>query len=93
MESWDQWLVGQFGQTQWYTQAPIFEFGDGIKHYELDDNCVLPWIEDHERRDRAAEGGFSSVWRVVIHPAHQRLLGAPNSEVYISNSVIAAQTN
>jgi hypothetical protein len=70
---WNQRLVNDFGRDQWCMLAPIFEYTDEIEHYELDDNCVLPWIE---RSDRAInEGGYSTVCKVAIHPAHQQTKG------------------
>lgn len=73
MSDWDQTSINDFGRDQWLSLAPIFEYDDDIKHYELDDNCVLPWVEDDERSDRAIESGFGSVWKIAIHPAHQRI--------------------
>lgn len=78
MKTWEQKALTEFGKEQMSTQAPIFEFGNGIEHYELDENCVLPWKEKDERH---AEGGSGSVRKIVIHPGHQRVLGAPPSEV------------
>ncbi|PMD25864.1 kinase-like protein, partial [Hyaloscypha hepaticicola] len=76
MSLWTQRLVNDFGRDQWCMLAPIFEYTDEIKHYELDDNCVLPCVEGFERSDRAInEGGYSTVWKVAIHPAHQRMKG------------------
>jgi hypothetical protein len=76
---WNQRLVNDFGRDQWCMLAPIFEYTDEIEHYELDDNCVLPWIE---RSGRAInEGGYSTVWKVVIHPAHQRTKGCVKPKV------------
>lgn len=81
MASWSSHRISEFGQLQWYMRAPVFEFGEEIKHYELHDNDVLPWIEDHKRKNHAAEGGYGSVWRIKIHPAHQQIHNNPHSEV------------
>jgi serine/threonine protein kinase len=79
---WNQRLVNEFGRDQWCMLAPIFEYTDEIEHYELDVNCVLPWIEDFERSGRAInEGGYSTVWKVAIHPAHQRTKGCVKPKV------------
>jgi hypothetical protein len=56
--------------------APVFkkeERPDVIPHIELNDACLLPFIEDREKHDKMA-GGYSEVWGVRIHPAHQKLL-------------------
>jgi len=79
---WNMHLVNDFGRDQWCMLAPIFEYTDEIEHYELNDNCVLPWIEDFERSGRAInEGGYSTVWKVAIHPAHQRTKGCVKPKV------------
>jgi hypothetical protein len=83
MMAWDQARINDFGRDQWCMFAPIFEYRDEIEHYDLDDNCVLPWIEDDERSDRAIEGGYGSVWKIAIHPAHQRVIGSANQKVMI----------
>jgi hypothetical protein len=61
--------------------APVFDLGEDVLHHELDDHCVLPFLKDKERSDKAREGGFSSVWEIVIHPAHQKLYHSTNPEV------------
>jgi hypothetical protein len=81
MASWDHELVDDFGRDQWCMLAPIFEYNDAIEHLELHDNCVLPWLEDEERSDRAMEGGYGSVWKIAIHPAHQRVRSNSNQMV------------
>jgi len=81
MTGWDQARVYDFGRDQWSMFAPIFEYCDEIKHYELDYNCVLPWIEDHGPSKRAIQGGHGSVSRIEIHPAHQKVCGSINKMV------------
>jgi hypothetical protein len=81
MERWDRDLVDEFGRDQWCMLAPVFEFHDGIKHYDLDDNCILPWAEDEERNGSTIDGGHGSVCRIAIHPAHQRIVGHVNQMV------------
>jgi hypothetical protein len=81
MERWDRDLVDEFGRDQWCMLAPVFEFHDGIKHYDLHDNCILPWTEDEERNGSAIDGGYGSVCKIAIHPAHQRIVGHTNQMV------------
>jgi hypothetical protein len=82
MSLWTRKLVNDFGRDQWCMLAPIFEYTDEIEHYELDANCVLPYTEDFERRGRSInEGGYSTVWKVAIHPAHQRTKGCVKPKV------------
>lgn len=80
---WDQDFVVNFEREQWCVLAPIFERSDEgqVPHYELGDNCVLPFIKDEERSDQVREGGFSTVWEIVIHPAHQKLYRSTDPKV------------
>ena len=80
MENWELDRIHSFGRTQWFMLAPIFEYSEEIKHYELQDNCVLPFVRDRDRCNNATEGGYGSVSKVYIHPAHQR---GPNGSVVI----------
>ncbi|KAF4625216.1 hypothetical protein G7Y89_g12953 [Cudoniella acicularis] len=66
---WSPRELDDFSRVQWYFLAPIFT-RPRTQHYELDDNCVMPFIKDTEHE--AQSGGFSDVWEVVIHPAHQK---------------------
>jgi hypothetical protein len=74
MSKWSKRQIATFSHEQWSVLAPIFKWEPNIRHYELDDNCVLPFIEDQERTGKTGEGGYGSVWGVRIHPAHQQLL-------------------
>lgn len=79
MMAWGRSDVREFAKTQWYMLAPVLEFTDDIEHYDFEHHCILPWIEDHEcsssgHKGGAVEGGFGSVWKIKIHPAHQRLV-------------------
>jgi hypothetical protein len=78
MEYWDRDQVHSFGRTQWFMLAPIFEYTEEIQHYELEDNRVFPFIPDRDRYNHVTEGGYGSVSKIYIHPAHQR---GPNGSV------------
>lgn len=70
--NWRRSETEAFLRDQWWTLAPVFTSSNySVRHWELDDRCVLPYVEDGER-SQAVMGGYSSVWRVKIHPAHQR---------------------
>ncbi|PVH74791.1 kinase-like protein [Cadophora sp. DSE1049] len=76
--TWDRRDIIDILKTQWCMLAPVIEFTDNVEHYEFEHNRVLPWMEDHEfskpgRTEKAIVGAFSSVWKIKIHPAHQRL--------------------
>jgi len=63
---------------QWRVLAPVFDTPG--KHYDLKDDCILPFVEDNEY-DGAGwkSGGFSDVWMIRIHYAHQSIY-KPNSD-------------
>jgi len=82
MSEWDHSDIIDFDRDQWYLLAPIFRANEEMEvpHYELSDNCVLPFVEDEEQQS-PLEGGFSTVWRVVIHHAHQELYRCTDQQV------------
>ena len=68
-ENWTWRDIQDFCHAQWAFLAPVFD--KVHDHYELDNNVIFPFIEDGESSLR--QGGYSEVWRVRIHQAHQRL--------------------
>lgn len=68
-ENWTWRDIHDFCHAQWAFLAPVFD--KVHDHYELDNNVIFPFIEDGESSLR--QGGYSEVWRVRIHQAHQRL--------------------
>ena len=86
MADWSDRDIRNFCREQWWVLAPVF---DEMKHYELDDSCVLPFIEDHEgEHDQTKSGGYSQVWGVRIHPAHQHLYKSANPSVSMSEPIV-----
>ena len=81
MLDWDRDDIIHFERDQWCTTAPIFSYTKGVEHYEFEQNLVLPFITDHEHSDHVKNAGFSRVWKVVIHHAHQRLFENAFAEV------------
>lgn len=79
---WSSRELDDFSRVQWYFLAPIFT-KLRTQHYELDDNCVMPFIKDTEHEARS--GGFSDVWEVVIHPAHQKFFASVSQFTLILN--------
>jgi hypothetical protein len=85
MDSWGRNAITSFDRDQWWMLAPIFKYKDGkrskekVRHWDLEDNCVLPLVDDQELK--ATDGGFSSVWGVLVHPAHQQLYKSKNPKV------------
>ncbi len=86
ISSWKWNVVRDVCAHQWQVQAPVFEKssarGAPIPHFDLDDNTVLPFIEDHEGKVvQTKVGGYSHVWGVRIHPAHQKMYQSTDSRV------------
>jgi len=74
---WPVWSPSRlrcFQRDQWIMLAPFFSQGeDGeVKHYELQDQHVLPFVAAQQAEDDDAEkhGGFAKVMMVRIHPDH-----------------------
>ncbi|KZL72861.1 protein kinase-like (PK-like) protein [Colletotrichum tofieldiae] len=77
----DCWTLGRnWDRKQWRTfldyqrkmRSPFFELRQrrkGLPHYDLDQDTVLPFIEDHGTME-TIHGGFSMVRRIKIHEAH-----------------------
>jgi len=73
LTKWSNWDLQELSRFQWSLLAPILELGHCSKHYDFHSNTILPFAEDDE--GSRITGGFSSVRRVKIHPAHYTLNG------------------
>lgn len=72
MDTWPRRKIEEFCRVQWAVLAP--SFNTARSHYELDDNAVLPFIKDYENTPWGMKtGGYSDVWPVKIHHAHQKI--------------------
>ncbi|GAB1315705.1 Kinase-like domain-containing protein [Madurella fahalii] len=72
-----EWLLNQ----QHAVAPPFFDFSPGkLFLYNLPEGTVLPFI----KYNRADEGGYSSVFKVLIHPAHHNFpgQGGANSQYF-----------
>ena len=90
IKNWSQHTISAFCRDQWLVQAPVFQrLEDGsIPHYDLNDNAILPFIEDHELQlNQKVSSGYSHVWGVRIHPAHQNLYNVTQTlvSIYLSS--------
>lgn len=60
-----------FNNCQWELLAPYFHLSTKrdpkILHYNLENETIMPFIEDDEIKHA---GGYGDVWKVKIHPAH-----------------------
>jgi hypothetical protein len=64
---WVMAKLYRFYESQWKYLAPVFA-KDGYT-YDLSSECILPFIWKDEV---VKEGAFSCVYKVKIHPAHQK---------------------
>lgn len=81
-KGWTAAAVQSFMSCQWLFTAPFFSLaGTQPRHYNFDDQCVLPFVnvDDHPH-----SGGFSKVHQVRIHPSHFGLSLSRPSEFRVS---------
>jgi hypothetical protein len=83
LSSWRPSNIEELCRDQWLVLAPVFKtYWDFVEHHNLDSSIVLPYIEDQESDNELVKyGGYSEVWGVRIHPAHQRLLRSRDQSV------------
>lgn len=84
---WNQLNTRNFEEWQWVTLPAEFarptEDGE-VKHNRLEEQRVLPFIKDsrghnsHFPRRTEGEGGFASIFQVVIHTQHHNFHAARN---------------
>jgi hypothetical protein len=88
--AWDKRKRGELDRIQWFFQAPEFrKLPEEIPHFDFHEKFVMPFIKDCEQDPELFRvGGYSEVWPVQIHPAHQNLLSTTDSEVIPSNRKI-----
>lgn len=80
--SWTSLDIRKFEEWQWTTLAPFFHppKHKDVAHFILADQIPLPFTEDSRYKDESDEdsiqrrlefdGGYSSVFKVKIHPDH-----------------------
>jgi hypothetical protein len=66
---WNRRDIQGFYRAQWSFLAPVFKVSEGFKHYEFEDDCILPFSYDDDLA-QTKFGGYSTVHMVKIHPAH-----------------------
>lgn len=74
LDRWNPATIRMLEEWQWSTLAPTFQRGEtkDIKHISLPDDMPLPFMADSQYDTGSApvHGGYSTVFKVVIHPAH-----------------------
>lgn len=77
--NWNVIDIWTFEEWQWTTLSPVLKRGRrrNVKHLDLRDELSLPFTYDsrHSSDGPVIEGGFSTVFKVHIHPANHRFLG------------------
>lgn len=63
----------------------VYSFRRGQFHRKLRDSQVLPFMH----QERIGGGGFSSVYRALVHPLHQDFEASAGSKVSESNSFVS----
>ncbi len=72
--------AGNFAKCQWDYRA--YRFRKGQYHRKVRDEEILPYME----QKRIGGGGFSSIYRVLIHPDHQNIIPDSPSSVRFMRS-------
>ncbi|EPE29866.1 Protein kinase-like (PK-like) [Glarea lozoyensis ATCC 20868] len=65
LQSWHPRDAEVFNQVQWTVLAPVFT--PSYAHYTFLPEVILPF----RKTGTDMRGGFSEVWKITIHPAHQ----------------------
>jgi hypothetical protein len=73
MASWDTTDFENFYREQWSVFAPVFEKKNEPYHYFFHDKQILPYTFD-AKMGRKLHGVHGDVWKIDIHPAHQRAI-------------------
>lgn len=73
-DGWRPLEVWTFEEWQWTALAPFFHLGTNkaVQHFIFPDQVPLPFTADSRCGENfnAIQGGFSTVFKVDIHPAH-----------------------
>ncbi|TVY19984.1 Cyclin-dependent kinase 2 [Lachnellula arida] len=62
MTGWKQPSIINFHREQWYVLAHIFNNNEEgrIPHYDIGNDCILPFVKDEEQGDQVKQGDFST---------------------------------
>lgn len=79
LQVWTDFAREAFDVYQWTVLSPSFHFPGTYEgeapHYDLPDRAVVPFISTFS----TSQGGFSTVYKTVIHPAHYSIGGVSQS--------------
>lgn len=79
IDGWSPTVILMFEDWQWATLAPIFHGGEckDVRHIHLESRTPLPFVRDSRYGTvcETIKGGFSTVFKVDIHPAHHTFRG------------------
>lgn len=79
MDEWNISAMLMFEDWQWATLAPRFRGGErkNVDHVDLESRRPLPFLNDsrYELGSETIKGGYSTVFKVDIHPDHHTFRG------------------
>jgi hypothetical protein len=72
-KKWSGSDLDSFIDTQYRVLSPFFDMPpDDVHFYKIEDsNIILPFLE----WEKKTSGGYGTVWKVKIHPAHHNFVG------------------
>ncbi len=84
-EGWNYRVAESFEYYQLYMLSPFFdlESQNDVPFHELDESCVLPFIEDFYS-ERRQYGHHGTVWKVRLHPAHHNFTSEDGENPYFA---------
>jgi hypothetical protein len=83
LSNWEGRDAQILSRDQWLALSPIFKRASKeVPHYHFENSTVLPFTEDDENdKEKMMYGGYSEVWAVRIHPAHQDIIRSSDPSV------------
>lgn len=78
-KAWSPLDIWNFEEWQWTMLAPFFSHGEhkNIRHFVFPDQITLPFTlnSQYGEGSKAIHGGFSTIFKVDIHPEHHSFVG------------------
>lgn len=89
LSQWEPATIRIFEEWQWSTLAPTFQRGEpkNIAHTRLPDDIPLPFTSGSQdgAEYEPIQGGYSTVFKVTIHPSHHCFRDHEVSLLFISH--------
>lgn len=91
LSRWAPATIRVFEEWQWSTLTPTFQCGEpkNTTHSRLSDDMPLPFTADSQdgTEDKSIQGGYSTVFKVTIHPSHHCFHDLNVSLLFTSSSI------